>query len=55
MNTLALDVLAVADKYQRQGVGRMIVKWGTALADKLGYMVSSNRIAIEIITTDIAF
>lgn len=34
--TIALDLLVVDPKYQRQGAGRMLVKWGTAEADRLG-------------------
>ena len=38
---LALDILTVDPKYQRRGVGRMLVKWGTAIADRMGVEVSS--------------
>ncbi|RAL59152.1 hypothetical protein DID88_006708 [Monilinia fructigena] len=34
----ALDILAVDPEYQRRGAGRLLVRWGTAIADELGYM-----------------
>ncbi|KAF4624454.1 hypothetical protein G7Y89_g13717 [Cudoniella acicularis] len=36
-NLLSLDLLTVDPKYQRQGAGRLLVQWGTTLADKLGF------------------
>jgi ribosomal protein S18 acetylase RimI-like enzyme len=33
-----LDLLTVDPDYQRQGAGRMLVKWGTSIADYLGLM-----------------
>lgn len=36
---IALDILAVDPAYQRRGAGRLLVKWGTAIADELGYAV----------------
>ncbi|KAA8569093.1 hypothetical protein EYC84_000763 [Monilinia fructicola] len=35
---IALDILAVDPAYQRRGAGRLLVRWGTAIADELGYM-----------------
>ncbi|KAI9647014.1 hypothetical protein NHQ30_005016 [Ciborinia camelliae] len=37
-NILSLDILTVDPNYQRQGAGRLLVKWGTSLADELGFM-----------------
>ncbi|KUJ14247.1 uncharacterized protein LY89DRAFT_708670 [Mollisia scopiformis] len=37
-NLLSLDLLTVDPQYQRRGAGRLLVKWGTALADELGFM-----------------
>ncbi|THV47279.1 hypothetical protein BGAL_0322g00100 [Botrytis galanthina] len=34
---VSLDILAVDPAYQRRGAGRLLVKWGTAIADELGY------------------
>ncbi|KAJ8057796.1 hypothetical protein OCU04_013267 [Sclerotinia nivalis] len=34
----ALDILAVDPAYQRRGAGRLLVKWGIAIADELGYV-----------------
>ncbi|PQE19538.1 hypothetical protein CJF32_00007479 [Rutstroemia sp. NJR-2017a WRK4] len=36
-NLVALDLLTVDPKYQRRGAGRLLVKWGTSLADELGF------------------
>lgn len=36
----ALDLLTVDPKYQRRGAGRMLVQWGTEVADKLGVKVN---------------
>ncbi|KAB8294787.1 hypothetical protein EYC80_006748 [Monilinia laxa] len=36
--TFTLDILAVDPEYQRRGAGRLLVRWGTAIADELGYM-----------------
>lgn len=33
----ALDLLTVDPKLQRRGAGRLLVKWGTSLADELGF------------------
>lgn len=33
---IALDLLVVDPKYQRRGAGRMLVKWGTENANRLG-------------------
>ncbi|EPE28362.1 Acyl-CoA N-acyltransferases (Nat) [Glarea lozoyensis ATCC 20868] len=35
-NLFSLDLLTVDPKYQRRGAGRLLVKWGTSQADKLG-------------------
>ncbi|KXL49145.1 hypothetical protein M433DRAFT_158974 [Acidomyces richmondensis BFW] len=35
-NLLSLDILAIDPKFQRQGVGGALVKWGTDKADSLG-------------------
>lgn len=35
---LALDLLTVDPMHQRRGVGHMLVKWGTKLADELGFI-----------------
>ncbi|ESZ89721.1 hypothetical protein SBOR_9897 [Sclerotinia borealis F-4128] len=35
---VSLDILAVDPDYQRRGAGRLLVKWGTAIADELGYV-----------------
>ncbi|KAF7870632.1 hypothetical protein EAF04_004376 [Stromatinia cepivora] len=35
---VSLDILAVDPAYQRRGAGRLLVKWGTAIADELGYV-----------------
>ncbi|KAF2462809.1 acyl-CoA N-acyltransferase [Lindgomyces ingoldianus] len=35
-NLATLDMLIVDPYYQRQGAGRMLVQWGTAVADRLG-------------------
>ena len=32
---LALDILVVDPSWQRQGAGRMLVKWGTSVADRM--------------------
>ncbi|KAI4103515.1 MAG: hypothetical protein LQ339_004240 [Xanthoria mediterranea] len=33
---VSLDILTVDPKHQRRGAGRMLVEWGTAIADKMG-------------------
>lgn len=33
-------MLIVDPKYQRQGAGRLLVKWGTAIADRMGVEAS---------------
>ncbi|KAI9649258.1 hypothetical protein NHQ30_001828 [Ciborinia camelliae] len=40
---VSLDILAVDPNYQRQGAGRLLVKWGTAIADELGYVAGLTR------------
>ncbi|KAF2111295.1 hypothetical protein BDV96DRAFT_603400 [Lophiotrema nucula] len=35
-NLVVLDMLVVDPIHQRQGAGRMLVRWGTAVADRLG-------------------
>ncbi|ORY02847.1 hypothetical protein BCR34DRAFT_492851 [Clohesyomyces aquaticus] len=35
-NLVVLDILVVDPTHQRQGAGRMLVKWGTSIADQLG-------------------
>ncbi|EPE36377.1 Acyl-CoA N-acyltransferases (Nat) [Glarea lozoyensis ATCC 20868] len=35
-NVMCLDLLTVDPEYQRRGVGRMLVQWGTLLADDIG-------------------
>ena len=50
---IALDLCAVDPKWQRQGVGRMLVRWGTDLADEKGVLVtrtSFSRIHIDLIS-----
>ncbi|KAF2196466.1 hypothetical protein GQ43DRAFT_445087 [Delitschia confertaspora ATCC 74209] len=39
-NLVILDLLIVDPEYQRQGAGRMLVKWGTDVADRMGVEVS---------------
>lgn len=36
---LALDLLTVDPEHQRRGAGRLLVQWGTSLADELGFQV----------------
>ena len=36
---LALDLLTVDPRHQKRGAGRMLVQWGTDIADKLGFEV----------------
>ncbi|KAL8855018.1 MAG: hypothetical protein Q9221_000215 [Calogaya cf. arnoldii] len=33
---VSLDILTVDPHYQRRGAGRMLLQWGTAVADRLG-------------------
>lgn len=35
----ALDIETVDPEWQRRGAGRMLVKWGTAIADEMGVEV----------------
>ncbi|PVH98122.1 hypothetical protein DM02DRAFT_657602 [Periconia macrospinosa] len=35
-NVVALDLMTIDPKYQRQGAGRALLKWGTDIADELG-------------------
>lgn len=35
-NGIVLDNLTVDPNHQRRGAGRMLVKWGTAIADQMG-------------------
>lgn len=35
----ALDIETVDPEWQRRGAGRMLVKWGTAIADEMGVAV----------------
>ncbi|CAG8953782.1 hypothetical protein HYFRA_00006673 [Hymenoscyphus fraxineus] len=35
-NLMSLDLLTVDPEFQRRGAGRLLVRWGTALADELG-------------------
>ena len=39
MTRTALDLLCVDPAHQRRGVGRMLVKWGTQVADNMGVKV----------------
>lgn len=36
LNGIALDILTVDPNHQRRGAGRMLVRWGTAIADQMG-------------------
>lgn len=38
---IALDILCVDPAHQRRGAGRQLVKWGTKIADDLGFTVSN--------------
>ncbi|KAK8901604.1 hypothetical protein QC760_010036 [Botrytis cinerea] len=38
-NILSLDMLTVDTKYQSRGAGRLLVKWGTSIADELGFIL----------------
>ncbi|KAF2110668.1 acyl-CoA N-acyltransferase [Lophiotrema nucula] len=35
-NVVSLDLMTIDPKYQRQGAGRALLKWGTNIADELG-------------------
>jgi len=37
-NLVSLDILAVDPEHQYRGAGRMLVKWGTKIADELGFV-----------------
>ncbi|PQE05025.1 hypothetical protein CJF30_00004809 [Rutstroemia sp. NJR-2017a BBW] len=39
-NLVSLDILCVDPAHQRRGAGRQLVKWGTKIADDLGFTVS---------------
>ena len=41
---IALDLQCVDPAYQRRGAGRMLVRWGTELADKMGVKVRHSGI-----------
>ncbi|KAL8655270.1 MAG: hypothetical protein Q9226_003111 [Calogaya cf. arnoldii] len=47
---LALDILTVDPKHQKRGAGRMLVEWGTAVADKMGVVavVEATKYAIPL-------
>ncbi|CAG8981139.1 hypothetical protein HYALB_00005854 [Hymenoscyphus albidus] len=36
-NLMPLELLTVDPKFQRRGAGRLLVQWGTSLADELGF------------------
>lgn len=35
-NLVSMDMLTVAPQSQKRGAGRMLVRWGTAIADQMG-------------------
>lgn len=47
----ALDMLCVDPAYQRQGAGRMLVRWGTQVADRMGVKVSRRSYFLSIVLT----
>ena len=47
----ALDLTTVDPDDQRRGAGRMLVKWGTAIADDLGVEVGVSKLQIQANTT----
>lgn len=38
---LGLNIMTVAPKHQHKGAGTLLLKWGTAIADKIGAAVRS--------------
>ncbi|KAL8651851.1 MAG: hypothetical protein Q9210_003025 [Variospora velana] len=47
---VSLDILTVDPKHQKRGAGRMLVEWGTAIADKMGVVtvVEATKYAIPL-------
>ncbi|KAL8952507.1 MAG: hypothetical protein Q9222_001575 [Ikaeria aurantiellina] len=47
---VSLDILTVDPKHQKRGAGRMLVEWGTAVADKMGVVavVEASKYAIPL-------
>jgi len=47
---VCLDLLAIHPKYQSQGAGKALVKWGIDLADSIGaeMTVESSRLGLEV-------
>lgn len=39
LNGIVMEILTVDPNHQRRGAGRMLVRWGTAIADQMGVEV----------------